>query len=155
MRVAFAIGALQMDDRHVGGQRFNSMQPVFSRVVFSKWRVDLGEKRVIASYIATERGSRRQKWHAHGRSLQRQRHREVGQVHDFQSALFDLPAEIVSRAHHHIAHPGRDDLLRASRRDQLIEENVRDRPDQGEAAFFLPHDFVARRKRNHLFHLQT
>jgi hypothetical protein len=57
----------------------------------------------------------------------------------------------VREAGRHITDPGRGDPSHAARADQLIERDVRDRPDQLEVTSSLPDELVRERERDGRF----
>src|SRR4029077_2895003 len=97
---------------------------------FSKRRFHLRKELILPCNIAAQGASRRQKWHAHSCCLQCQRHREVGHVDNLHAALFHRSPEVISRAHHHVSHPGGNHSFDTSSGNQLIEQNVGYRSNQ-------------------------
>src|SRR5207249_2925172 len=63
--------------------------------------------------------------------------------------------KVVSRAHHHVAHPGRHNFSYAAGTDKLVKKNVGNGTDQTQIALLLPNDLVSGGKRDHLLHLET
>ena len=57
-------------------------------------------------------------------------------------AVLDRIAEAVERPHARVAAPREDHLLRAARTDQLVVDDVRRHPHEGEVAAALPDDLV-------------
>ena len=149
--IAFAIGTLHVNDGDVGIERTNRPQG-FPRLERRKYLI---EEMIALGDIAAQCRSSRKKRHPHGTGLQRQGDGEVGHVENLHSILLNRAAKVVGRAHHHIANPRGDNLLDASRSDDLVEKNVRDRSDQRQTALFLSDDLVPRGERDHLLHLQA
>jgi hypothetical protein len=88
--------------------------------------------------------------------MQRERHREIRVIHDFdfsRNRVFHCPAKTVSHAGRNISHPRGHHARDASRTNHLIEQNVRDRTHDREIATPLPYQLVPRCERDHLFEL--
>src|SRR3954447_14404889 len=124
--VAFGVGALHMDDGHIGIQRPHRPQ----RLLRSEGREYLIEKMIALCGIATQCRFGRQKRDAHCASLQGKSNGEISHIEHLHSALFNGAAEIVGGSHHDVAYPSSDDLLDTSCADKLVKENVRYRADQ-------------------------
>src|SRR5437588_6385706 len=108
---------------------------------------------IVPAYIRPKRRMGRQERYAERAGLQGEREAEIRHVDDRQLftwrarvVLLARTAEVVSRAHHHVADPGRDDALYAAGADHLVKENVGDGPDEREPAPLLPHELVPRSK---------
>src|SRR5947208_7279484 len=59
-------------------------------------------------------------------------------------------AEAMERAHAGIADPGENEFFRATHADELIVDEVRRHPDEGEMAPTLPNDLVPGREGNEM-----
>src|SRR4029077_3991625 len=70
-------------------------------------------------------------------------------------AAFGRPAIAVTEAGADVARPGCADPSDAARPDELIEQNIRDRSDEGEVASALPDDLVTCGERDERFKSET
>src|SRR5215469_1044585 len=127
VRIALSVGTLYVNNRYV---RLNGSY-CKQRLLGLKRRDDLVEKMIALGNIAAHRRACRQKRHSHSARLQSKRDAEVGHVENLELLAVSArilvlcrATEVVGRAHHHIAHPGRDHILHASRANELIKQYV-------------------------------
>src|SRR5207247_384486 len=97
-------------------------------------------KEMIPFYnIAAHSSAGRQEWDIQSAGLKRQGQRKIGHVEYFELLagragvlLLGSAPEVVSRAHHHVAHPGCHNLFYASGADELVKKNVGNGTDQAQ-----------------------
>jgi hypothetical protein len=146
--VAFAVGALHVDDRHVGTKGAHSDQ------ILVRERAAQAAKLFRAGKIAPHDRSCRKKRHSRGSGLQRQAHGEVGVFLDFNrpgNPRFRGAPVVMAETGGDIPDPRGDDLSDAAGADHLIELHVRYRSDQSEVLLLLADDLVACRERDQRF----
>src|SRR5437773_2547006 len=112
--------------------------------------------------VAAHSSASGQKWDIQSAGLKRQGQREIGHIEDLELLtgragvlLLGSAPEVVSRSHHHVAHPGRHNISYASGADELVKKDVGNGANQTQIALLLPNDLVPGRKRDHLLHLET
>src|SRR5207244_9645605 len=91
--------------------------------------------------VGSKQRSRWQVRHAHGGGEQTEGHREVRMLLELQAIgdpLLDGAAVVVAEAGTDISDPGGGDPSHAARTNELVEEHVRDRPDELQLAPTLP-----------------
>ena len=140
----FGVRALNVKNRHVGLDRGDVQQPWFTGT--QPW--------VALDQVGTKQRSRWQVRHAHGGGEQSEAHREVRMLLELQAIgdpLLDGAAVVVAEAGTDISDPGGGDPSHAARTNELVEEHVRDRPDELQLAPTLPNQGVSRRERDQRF----
>ncbi len=146
MAVAQGVGALDVDDRHVGPEGGDQEERRAGPRI-----AGVPEVVVRGGDVAAEQGPRRNVGDAEGARQERQREREVRVVGDGEGmglALLRRASVVMAEPRADVADPRRDHPPRRARADQLVEQHVRDRPDQREVALALADDLVAGRERD-------
>ena len=122
VRVAVRVGTLHVQDRHIRSQRGDEQ-----RLLTAKRRRGFFETRIRLRQIAAEE---RVGWNvrrAEPACEQRERNRKVAVIPDFEATRNSLllrAAIVVSQPRAYVPDPRGDDLLDASRANQLVEEHV-------------------------------
>src|SRR5271170_918489 len=90
--------------------------------------------------------------------MQRERHRDIGVIHYFQTprnTAFDRATETIANACRHVSNPRGHHARNAACADQLVEENIGNGADESEVAAALANEFMAGGERNHLLELRA
>ena len=146
--VAVAIGPQRMNHRDIRAMRGNGRQRLAGKGTGHAFdfRIHL---RQIGADIAAEDGARQ----TGGARLIGIRHRGMRMFLDFElvrPAVFDRVAQAMQRADAGIAAPGENELFRAAHADELIVEQIRRHPDQGEMLSALADHLMAGGVRNEM-----
>ena len=145
LRVAFAVGTLRMDDRHVRLERGHGME------LFAGERAPHpSDSRVDVRNLRSDVRTQRHEGQVGRASHEAHDHPEMRVLLDFDLRRLRLyrAAERVQAADARIARPAEHHLADASRSDQLVVDEIRGQTAHRETALPLANDFVPGGKRN-------
>src|SRR5215469_18045623 len=144
LRVAFGIGALRVDDRHVGIERR------YGRKLFICIRAADGpDERISGRQVTAAVIRQRPERELRGAGAETRHHAEVRVLLDVERhrrTFLDRAAQRVERADAGISRPRKDELARASRGDELIVDEIGGQSADRQVFAALADDLMRRRE---------
>jgi hypothetical protein len=135
-----------VDDRHVRPDRRHRGEPLAGERAVDELHVRVVLRQVAAQIAAQQ--AERQPRGAGGVGRRHAGVRVLLELERRRPALLDGVAQAVQRPDARVAAPGEHQLPRGAGPDQLVVDDIRRHPDEGEVLVSLPDDLVPRRERN-------